>query len=812
MKCGTVGGGAFDPPLLGVRVVEIVTEPLRLTGRLLADLGAEVLHVARPVRPEQTRPGGWPGRPVTGLDIEGSALNHGKTLMPFDPTSAADRQALAARLAAADIVIEDTGADPAEDSGWLDLPALRARHPGLVAVSLSGCGRMGTFSHWIMTDAVLHALSGGLSRSGLPGRPPLPPPLALARRCAAAQAAFVTLLAFYERLRSGRGDWLDFSVLDGVVQTLDPGFGIAGSAASGGLEVTTRGRPDVAYRYPIIPCADGHVRLCMLAPRQWRGMWRWMGEPPEFADPSFEEMATRFASPTLIPAIARFFAGKTREALEQEGQTYGVPIAPVLSPEEAIRTEQNKARALFETRLLEADAPDTRVCLPRPPLLIDGHRPTPCPDQGEAGVAAHAALLDLIPRPTVLADMPQSHRPLTGLRVLDLGVIVVGAETGRLLADGGADVVKVENAAFPDGLRQLRGGALMSESFAAGQRNKRSLALDLRNETGKALFLRLVGESDILLSNFRPGTLDALELSQETLRTANPRLVMIDSSAFGATGPGSRRLGYGPLVRATTGITATWRYPDDPNSFSDAVTVYPDHVAARIGALTALALLIRRWRTGVGGSGSIAQAEVIFDHLGSEIAAAERAADHPMGGGKTGAASGVHRCAGDDDWCVVDLRGKDDRRRLAALLGTTDGDGLEQALADWLAARPAMAAAEQLQNAGVPAGAMLRVPDMPDFPYFRERGFFRTATHPALPLPYPVEARPVRSANLADPPEHPAPLMAQHSIEVLRDWLALPDREIATLIAHGVIDAPANHTTLALMRGTRASVGKGASR
>ncbi|NED70659.1 CoA transferase, partial [Streptomyces sp. SID10244] len=133
-------------------------------------------------------------------------------------------------------------------------------------------------------------------------------------------------------------------------------------------------------------------------------------------------------------------------------------------------------------------------------------------------------------------------------RVLDLGVIVFGAELSRQFADYGADVIKIENANFPDGLRQSKRGARLSASVAWGHRNKRSLGVDLRSAEGAGVFRRLVAEADVVLANFKPGTLASMGFSYAELSRINPRIIVSESSAFGHDGPWRTRLGYGPLV------------------------------------------------------------------------------------------------------------------------------------------------------------------------------------------------------------------------------------------------------------------------
>ena len=188
------------------------------------------------------------------------------------------------------------------------------------------------------------------------------------------------------------------------------------------------------------------------------------------------------------------------------------------------------------------------------------------------------------PRPGVSSVL----RPLDGIRVLDLGVIVVGGETGRELADQGADVIKVENRAFLDGTRQGDRPGRCGYTFAIGNRGKRSLGLNLRSDAGKQLFGELVAKSDVVLTNFRPGTMESLDLGYDRLRAINPGIIMVESSAFGASGPWATRMGYGPLVRAAVGLTALWRHPDAADGFGDDSTVYPDHAAARAGAAAVL--------------------------------------------------------------------------------------------------------------------------------------------------------------------------------------------------------------------------------
>lgn len=800
MTLASTDGCIDQLPLTGVRVLDLTSGPLGAIGRQLAELGADVVLV-------EPRDGGAGRRSAPlaqGMSLSFAAANVGKRGVALDLGNAADHDFFGGLVDVADILIEmgEPGITAA-----INVHELRRKHPTLVILSVSPFGASGAFREWQATGPVLHALSGELSRSGIPGRRPLLPPGDLAVECAAVQAAFVVLLGYLNRLQTGEGDWLDLSLLDAATQSMDPGYGIGGSAAAGvPASKLPRGRPEARFLYPIITCADGHVRICLLAPRQWQGMFEWMGRPDEFADASFNLLQNRYRSITLIPAIARFFADKARIDLERAGQKYGVPIAALLTLEEALESDQMKARNAFIA--VEA-APGISVPMPDGLMELDGKRagvrgPAPLVGEHQTAVLADWAQ----PKAVSAPNAGSGERPLAGCRVIDMGVIVVGAELGRLLADQGANVVKLENSAYPDGSRQSRDGKPMSVTFAAGNRNKLGLGLNLRDPEGKALFLRMVEQTDVILSNFKPGTLESLGLDYAVLSRINPGIIMADSSAFGSSGPWSRRLGYGPLVRASAGLTDMWSYPDEPGSFSDAITVYPDHVAGRVGAIGVLALLIRRSRTKHGGTVSVSQAEVMFSHMSAQIAA--RAVVRQGGSldshSITDAPWGVYACAGDDDWCVVTVRGDADWQALCRIIERPDlgsdpeiadcagRDGqrarIDRALGDWLAARRPYDAAKLLQEAGVPAGPMLRVSELPQFAYFRERGFFREASHPWIQASFLLEGGPVRSERLLDPPQRPAPLAGEHSVEIVRTRLGLSIEETVRLTEAKVLEIP----------------------
>jgi len=773
-------------PLAGLCVLDLTEGDAESCGRYLADLGASVVKIEPP--------GGAPGR----RDPVGFALrNANKDSIICDP---GDRDTLLRLAADSDILLESLGHAQAQARG-LTPGALWLVHPGLVVVSITGFGRTGPYRDFAATEPVLAALGGVLSRSGQPGAPPLLPPPGLIGQTVAAHAAWAALIAYVQYLRTGTGQHADVSALEAVIHGFDPGFGVQGSAAAGNPDRFPRGRPDAAHYYPVFGCADGQVRICLLARRQWRAMFAWLGEPAEFADPRYDSVAARYeAAGRLHPLIAALFAGRTRDDLVAEGTKRGIPVAGVLSPAEVLAADHFAVAGT----LIDAEIADgLRARVPSGYVRIGGVRAglrRRAPRPGEhiarpAGPPRPPGPARTWPAPAGAGEPgpDQAGAPLAGLRVLDLGVIVFGAELGRLFADQGADVIKIENSAFPDGLRQTRRGGGMNASFAWGHRNKRGLGLDLRSEAGRALFRDLVRQADVVAANFKPGTLEGLGLDHATLAGLNPRIVVCDSSAFGSYGGWSERMGYGPLVRASCGISALWRYPGQDvgePAVCDGSTVYPDHVAGHLAAVAVLAALIGRERTGRGTSVQLAQADVAVMHLGPVLAAASRPprpSGPPAGGTAIG---GVFHCAGDDEWCVIDVRDEQDRAALARVAGLAAGELTRENVARWAAARSPAQVMSALQAAGVPAGAMLRWPDELTDPHLAARGSFRTLTHPLLSRPVPTGAREARFSGVSDPPLRPAPMPGEHSRDIARTLLGLDDAGIARLAAAGVLQLP----------------------
>jgi crotonobetainyl-CoA:carnitine CoA-transferase CaiB-like acyl-CoA transferase len=787
-----VSGGLLD----SLRVLDLGGAESDAVSRLFADLGADVLKIEPPYGSPARR--GLPS--VAGASISFALHNANKRSAVLDAYSAADRDRLIELARGADIVVD--GGNPGGAAAFgTSCAALAERFGHLVALSVTDFGTSGPCAWWQATDPVLYAMSSALSRTGPTSGTPVLPPEGVASATAAGQAAWAALAAYYYRLRCGTGEYIDFSRFDAVVQSLDPPFGSEGQAAVGLKRSAElwRGRPRNQQIYPIVACRDGFVRICLLAPRQWRGMRGWLGEPERFADSKFDTIAARYAaSRELNEAIAELFAAQTMDDLVAEGQRRGVPIAAVLRPAQALSSEHFCAvgALAYGPGAAGADVP-----VPVGPFVVNGEHagyadPAPRLGADETSWATQRSFTPCSFTPSV-GGAP--GRPFDGMRILDLGVIVAGGELGRLFADLGAEVIKIESAAYPDGLRQTPPGRPMSRSWALTHRNEYSLGLDLRHPSGAEIFEKLVADADAVFANFKPGTLGALGFSYQRLQEINPRIVLAESSAFGATGPWSERMGYGPLVRATTGVTWLWTSEGAKSgnfsssfflSFFDATTVFPDHASARITAIAALAAVIGRERTGTGAHVHISQAEAAVNQLATAyVAEAARAAGVAVADDP--AVHAVYPCEGDDEWCVISLRSDADRMAMAATMGrdalSHDRAELVASVSEWTTNRDKAVVADTLQRAGVPAAPMNRAVDVLTDPQIAFRKVFSDMTHPLFDAPMPSETGPAPYLHIPPAELRPAPMPGEHTREICQKLLALDADETEQLIAEGVL-------------------------
>jgi crotonobetainyl-CoA:carnitine CoA-transferase CaiB-like acyl-CoA transferase len=807
---------ASDEMLLaGIRVIDMAEQSLETAARLLGDLGADVIRVEPPYGAASRQ------RPPFERDtsIYFATRNANKRGVTLDMGSVTDREKLWQLLASADIWIETTEPGTLEHYG-LDPDAVLRQLPHLVILSGTDFGQTGPYRNYVGSDPVLLALGTQLSRSGKPRREPLIPPGGMSYEVAAVQAAWATALAYYQRMITGIGDWIDFSVFESAIRLIDPPYGTIGTAISATQSTddafarladrASRTRP-ATNPYPIVRCADGYVRTAVLTTRQWHAMRAWLGEPEQFQDKKYDTRAGRVdIEPELYLLYEELARTTSMVELTQEGQTRGIPIAPVMTTSEVLNAEHFEARGAF---VLAEIAPGMYARVPSGSVEVDGDRlgfrhRAPTVGEHNDEILEESGEIQGEQRAGIQFSTLTPRLPLEGIRICDLGAVLFGAEVSRNLADMGAEVIKVETSAFPDVTRQSAGDShSVSRNFAIGNRNKKCIGLNLRTREGVEILKRLVADSDVFLSNFKPGTLERLGLSFQELAAVNPRLIWMSATGVGHTGPWGNWLGYGPLGRCVSGLTNLWRYPEDPASFCDAVSFYPDHYAARVACLAVTSALIRRARNGQGAEIRISQAETIINMLAEEFVKDDLrpgSSQPPGNTSETNAPWNVYQCAGDDEWCVITVRDDDDWSRLVAAMGApswaedsrfataasriAEHKELDAHISAWTGVRTPSEVMQTLQSARVAAGKMVRQFELQNDEHLQARQFLASLVQPGLPHELPVERRPFHSRHIPAPPLRPAAKFGEHTREICKDVLNMSDEEIEDLIEAGVLE------------------------
>ncbi len=393
--------------------------------------------------------------------------------------------------------------------------------------------------------------------------------------------------------------------------------------------------------------------------------------------------------------------------------------------------------------------------------------------------------------------------PLGGLRVLDLGNMIAGPFSARLLADFGADVIKVERPGRGDPVRdwrgEYRGHSLLWKLLA---RNKRAITLDLHTEEGQALARRLYGLVDIVIENFRPGILERWGLGYAQVQEAFPRLIMVRISGYGQTGPYRERAGFGGVAEAVAGVRFLTGYPDRPPTRVGFALA--DTVAGLYGAFAAMAAVEERHRSGRGQEIDVALTEATFSLLDDLLPAYQKlgVVGQRHGTGLPGVApSGIYPTR-DGQYIVIGANNDNVFRRLAALMKREDwlqdpelahdqGRGRRQAELDaavgaWTARFSLCEINEMLAQASVPAGPAYDIVGICTDPQFRARGMItevddRDIGPVALPGVVPRLGRtPGRIAWAG-------PRIGEHNAEVYGGLLGLGEAEMDALHRKGVI-------------------------
>lgn len=397
--------------------------------------------------------------------------------------------------------------------------------------------------------------------------------------------------------------------------------------------------------------------------------------------------------------------------------------------------------------------------------------------------------------------------PLAGVRVVELGQLLAGPFTGRLLGDLGAEIIKVEAPGHPDPIRDWGKARYEGRSlwWPVQSRNKKCITLNLRHEEGQRLLLRLVEHADVLVENFRPGTLERWNLGYERLSEVNPGLVLARVSGYGQTGPYAKRAGFASVSEAMGGIRHISGFPGEPPPRMHISL--GDSLAGMFAAQGILAALY--WRDALGGGlGQVVDVslmEASFALLESTVPEYDRLGivRGPQGTNLKGIAPSNIFKSSDDTWMVIAANADKVFRRLCEAIGRPEladderfathlarGDNQEEIegiVAEWAARHTAKEIDEILNEAGVICGPIYTIADIFDDPQYQAREMLVTHVDPEFgeyvgPGIVPKLSRTPGAVRWSATWEE-----GSHNREIYGDLLGLPDEELERLSAEGVL-------------------------
>ena len=812
------GRGALD----GVRVLDLSDERAIYGVKLLADLGADV------VRPEPE--GGDPLRrrgPFHGGDGEQASLWHAffassrKFCRIADgETGTAQLEALAAR---ADVVV----ACPGGLADRLDLEALQQGHADIVVVRPSSFGADGPWKDFLAPDLVAGALGGSVATTGDVDTPPLKTFGELNFALSGAYTAIAALAGLHHVQGGGPGQRVEVPVHECIASCLEHVFmwfwHHEKLPMATGPVLPRRGSLHWSNAYVVMPARGGSMMVTPTPSFDNQLVWLIEKEAQQdLLDPKYQELENRRGLvQRMMQVLREWVATRDVEELFFEAQEHHSPYGWVQGVEQVAANPQLQARGWW-TRYRgeggagaawEADGPGAPFALSetpwqlRPPQAVveagpEGlgwteRRPRNAPPLGAAADETRSETSSL-----QRGAQASASRPLEGVRILDFTHVLAGPFATRVLADMGADVVKVNSA--------TRAGPNAPDShyYLLWNRNKRAVSLDMTRDESRALCRRLVETADVVIDNFSVGVLDRWGVGYQDTKGANPGVIYVQMSGMGADGPWSKFVTYAPTIHALSGLTALTGVPgreDIGIGFS-----YNDHCAGLHGAVAILAALQARRTTGRGQRIDMAQFEVGVNLLGPALLdwfANGRAAE-PCGNRlpyDNAAPHDCYRCADDggdgvedERWIAIACMTDGQWQSLCGVMGNPDWamdaelataagrvartEELDRHMGEWTRTQDAVEIMHRCQVAGVPAGVVQTGADMGTAdPQLAHSGFLAryAEDHPTAGEIH-LDRLPLRFSQTPCDEYRRTRMIGEDNVEALGDWLGMTPEEVAT--------------------------------
>ncbi len=786
----TARSGEVIGPLGGVRVLDLADQSAVFATRILADLGCDVVRVEPPggdrLRSLAPFLAGVPG-------VERSLwhlyLNAGKRSVVLDRATPAGRAAFWSLAADADVIVETERLEHAE---------VARRSRSAIHITVSPFGLDGPRADWRATDLISVAAGGLAFVCGDPDGPPLRPGGDQAHKLAglATAAAAAIALAGRDRADGRPGVHIDVSVQEAVaistLQTANPSYW----AWHGRVP----GRPGLGEVYQ---CADGSWVCLAVRPNRRASFAAWANRVGAVTGEDLSALADSSAdAASLGPVIRKIVGSVSRPEMMAAICTLDLMGLPVNSLPDLRSCEHLDAIAEFVD--VPHDHLQRTLRFPRSPAgQLAGPRIRRAPTLGEHN-------REILPARSSLAGRQQTGQrldlstALAGIRVVDFCWMIAGPLGTRLLADFGAEVIRVEagSRAFPDTFPPGTDDPSLGAFHNTLNTQKHSITIDPRVPEGRALILDLIATADVVTNNYRPPAFEKLGFGDEVLRERNPRLINLHMPGTGRTGPWSRIGTFGTMIAAAAGLNYVTGMPGTPPR--GLGVAYADFTSPFLVPLMILSALRERDRSGRGVELELNQLAATISLLGVEWLELDSSGVTPARQGNRDrnlCPHGIYPARGDDEWIAIAAADDDDFRLICQLIGSPDltsrlptaharaaaADELDALIGRWTSVRDKWQGAAELQALGVPAAPVENLRDAMEIDErLATRHYVRIEqpSHPGIAVP--IQNTPIQTAG-----EHRAvgraPMYGEHNDYVLQDILRRSPAEVLELRQAGVI-------------------------
>jgi len=794
---------ATTPRLLeGYTALDFTDIRGQLCGRFLADLGVDVIKVEPPSGDPVRDLPPFAGEDKKKTSLAFAHLNANKKILRLDLELPEHRGQLRELVPCTDLLIEShtPGRLASLDLGY---EQLRGINPALVMASITGFGQTGPHSQFAYNDLVVFAMSGLMSIAGAPGSPPCKAPETQAYYFGSLMAALGIVAALHRRQRTGTGDWVDVSMQEALA-TQEHLIRLYANEN----EVLGRAGSQHAHVAPgkIFPCKDGYVYL-YVSRRDWkRFLDVWPSHPPEFERSEwFNNLYRRDQADVINDAVTQYTSQHTVDDLTTHLQTNRVPCLPVNRPGSFLKDPH-----VMERRFAQAVTyPEMQqITQPGLPVLLNGARPAM---EAPQPISLEEAVNKQTNKPPLPPPIRQDtgRLPLQGMRVLSFDHVLAGPYGMTLLADLGAEVIKIESG--KGGLDPFRFFGTgedpnLSPRFLEFNRNKRSVTVNLKHPKGPDLIKELAEACDLVVDNFAVRVMPALGLDYEHFVENKPDSITLRMPGLGSTGPKKGYVTLGTNITAVTGFTFLWNHPGQIDPPIGSQTVLPDYVSGLMAAILSVAATLYRSRTGQGLAMDLAQAEAAAFMIG--VSMAQSSTTHtdpiPMGNHSTHTSPhGIYPCQGEDRWIALATQNEEQWQTLVHLMGQPEllrddrflqvperirnQQDLDHIIEAWTRKRDCYDVMALLQAKNIPCGVVQNGADLVNDVHLKARGFIVEQDNPRIgriTLPGPA----IRFTNASTTTDWQFPELGRDNERILREVLGYDAEQIAELNREGVLE------------------------